>query len=82
MIKTHNPFVINDINLVQQSAIDVVTINNYGNSLIFGHPQGPAAGRLIAEILEGLAMLGNGNERQVGCSAVDMTAVTVFKVNC
>ena len=27
-------------------------MNNYGCSLIYGHPQAPTAGRIIAEMLE------------------------------
>ena len=40
--------------------IDVMSMNNHGSSLIYGHPQGPTAGRLIAELLEELFLLGGG----------------------
>jgi len=40
-IKTHNPFAANDIYMARQMVIDVNGFNNYGSSLIFGHPQGP-----------------------------------------
>ena len=46
-IKTHNPFAANDIYMAQEMDIDVNGFNNYGSSLIFGHPQAPTAGRLI-----------------------------------
>ena len=55
-IKTHNPFIVNDINMAKEMGIDVMTFNNYGSSLIYGHPQGPTAGRIIAELLEELVM--------------------------
>jgi acetyl-CoA acetyltransferase family protein len=80
-IKTHNPFAINDINLAKQFGIDVMGINNYGSSLIFGHPQGPTAGRLIAELIEELAIIGGGYGLWTGCSAGDMAAAMVFKVD-
>ena len=79
-IKTHNPFAINDINFAKQLGIDVMGMNNYGSSLIFGHPQGPTAGRLIAELIEELAMLGGGYGLWTGCSAGDMAAAMVLKV--
>ena len=78
--KTHNPFAINDINFAKQVGIDVMSINNYGSSLIFGHPQGPTAGRLIAELIEELTLLGGGYGLWTGCSAGDMAAAMVFKV--
>lgn len=79
-IKTHNPFTINDINLAKQIGIDVMKMNNYGSSLIFGHPQGPTAGRLIAELLEEMVMLGGGYGLWAGCAAGDTAAAMVFKV--
>jgi acetyl-CoA acetyltransferase family protein len=79
-IKTHNPFAINDINLAKKMNIDVMKINNYGSSLIFGHPQGPTAGRLIAELLEEVVMLGGGYGLWTGCAAGDTAAAMVFKV--
>ena len=45
-IKTHNPFAGNDVYLADQMNIDVNGFNNYGCSLIYGHPQAPTAGRL------------------------------------
>jgi len=80
-IKTHNPFAVNDINLAKQLNIDVMAINNYGSSLIFGHPQGPTAGRLIAELIEELVILGGGYGLWAGCSAGDMAAAMVLKVD-
>jgi len=79
-IKTHNPFAINDINLAKQMGIDVMKINNYGSSLVFGHPQGPTAGRLIAELIEEMVLLGGGYGLWTGCGAGDTGAAMVFKV--
>lgn len=79
-IKTHNPFAINDINLAKVMGIDVMKFNNYGSSLIFGHPQGPTAGRLIAELIEELVILGGGYGLWTGCAAGDTGAAMVVKV--
>ena len=79
-IKTHNPFIVNDINMAKKMGIDVMKMNNYGCSLIYGHPQGPTAGRIIAELLEELAILGGGYGLWAGCAAGDTAAAMVFKV--
>jgi acetyl-CoA acetyltransferase len=79
-IKTHNPFVVNDINMAKKMGIDVMKMNNYGSSLIYGHPQGPTAGRLIAEMIEEIVMLGGGYGLWAGCAAGDTAAAMVFKV--
>jgi acetyl-CoA acetyltransferase len=79
-IKTHNPFVVNDINMAKKMGIDVMKMNNYGSSLIYGHPQGPTAGRLIAEMIEEIVMLGGGYGLWAGCAAGDTAAAMVIKV--
>jgi acetyl-CoA acetyltransferase len=79
-IKTHNPFTINDINFAKKMGIDVMKMNNYGSSLIFGHPQGPTAGRLIAELIEEMALLGGGYGLWTGCAAGDTAAAMIFKI--
>ena len=80
-IKTHNPFAINDINMAAKMGIDVNWINNYGSSLIYGHPQGPTAGRNIIELLEEIVILGGGYGLWAGCAAGDTGAAMVFKVS-
>ncbi len=40
-IKTHNPFAANDLYMAKELGIDVNGFNNYGCSLVFGHPQAP-----------------------------------------
>ena len=39
VIKTHNPFAANDLFLAKEFGIDVNSFNNYGSSLVFGHPR-------------------------------------------
>ncbi len=80
VIKTHNPFAANDIYLAREMNIDVNGINNYGSSLVFGHPQAPTAGRLIIEGVEELASLGGGYMLFTGCAAGDTGAALVLKI--
>ncbi len=80
-LKTHNPFVGNDLYLARELGIDVMSFNNYGCSLIFGHPQGPTAGRLIIELIEELVILGGGYGLFTGCAAGDTGASLVIKVS-
>jgi len=79
-IKTHNPFSVNDLYMSKQMGVDVMGMNNYGSSLIYGHPQSPTAGRLIAELLEELVLLGGGYGLWAGCAAGDTGASLVVKV--
>ena len=85
VIKTHNPFVVNDLNLAKQFGIDAagtddLSFNNYGSSLIYGHPQGPTAGRNIIEGIEETAMKGGGYFMWAGCAAGDTGAALILKV--
>ena len=79
-VKTHNPFVVNDINMAKKMGLDVMNMNNYGSSVIYGHPQAPTAGRLIAELLEEMVLLGGGYGLWAGCAAGDTAAAMIFKV--
>jgi acetyl-CoA acetyltransferase len=79
-IKTHNPFAANDLNLAKKMGIDVMKFNNYGSSLIYGHPQGPTAGRGIIEMIEETVILGGGYCLFTGCAAGDTAAAVVLKV--
>ncbi len=79
-IKTHNPFAANDLFLAKKLGIDVMGMNNYGSSLIYGHPQGPTGGRLIIEGIEELEMKGGGHLLFAGCAAGDTAAAMVLKV--
>lgn len=79
-IKTHNPFAVNDIVLAEKLNIDENNINNYGCSMIYGHPQGPTAGRLIIEGIEEVVMAGGGYMLFGGCAAGDTAAAIVMKI--
>jgi len=79
-VKTHNPFSVNDINLARKMKIDVNKFNNYGSSLIYGHPQGPTAGRGVIEVVEEVVLLGGGYCLFTGCAAGDTAAALILKV--
>ena len=79
-VKTHNPFAVNDINMAGKMGLDIMKMNNYGSSLVYGHPQGPTSGRLIVELIEELAILGGGYGLWAGCAAGDTGAAMIVKV--
>jgi acetyl-CoA acyltransferase len=80
-VKTHNPFACNDLVMAKVMGLDVNTINNYGCSLIYGHPQAPTAGRQIIEGIEELVIKGGGYLLFSGCAAGDTGASIVLKVS-
>jgi len=80
-VKTHNPFSVNDIVMTKEMGIDDRIFNNYGSSLIYGHPQGPTTMRLAIELIEELVLKGGGYGLVAGCAAGDSGAALVIKVN-
>jgi len=79
-IKTHNPFAVNDVYMANEMGLDVNSFNNYGSPLIYGHPQGPTAGRCIIELIEEVVLKGGGYGLFTGCAAGDTGAALVIKV--
>jgi acetyl-CoA acetyltransferase family protein len=79
-IKSHNPFAVNDIVFARETGIDVMKMNNYGCSLVWGHPQGPTGMRAMIELIEELAMRGGGKGLFKGCAAGDTGMAVVLSV--
>jgi acetyl-CoA acetyltransferase len=79
-VKTHNPFAVNDIAFAKKTGYNVMKMNNYGSSLIYGHPQGPTVGRAVIEMIEELVLIGGGYGLFTGCSAGDTAASLLLKV--
>lgn len=79
-VKTHNPFVVNDVVFARETGYDVMKMNNYGCSLIFGHPNGPTGMRLVIELIEELAERGGGKGLFTGCAAGDSAMAVVVQV--
>lgn len=80
-VKTHNPFAVNDIVFARQTGFPLEKMNNYGCSLIWGHPQGPTGARSIIEMIEELVMAGGGYGLFTGCAAGDTGMAVVIKVS-
>lgn len=79
-VKSHNPFAVNDIVFSREFGFDVKKINNYGCSLVWGHPQGPTGLRAIMEMIEELVMRGGGRGLFHGCAAGDSAMAAVLEV--
>lgn len=79
-IKTHNPFAVNDLFFARQTGADLKSMNNYGCSLVWGHPQAPMGTRAIIELIEELALRGGGFGLFTGCAAGDTAMSVVLEV--
>ncbi|MGE0565544.1 MAG: thiolase family protein [Pseudolabrys sp.] len=79
-IKSHNPFAVNDIVFARETGADIKAMNNYGCSLVWGHPQAPTGLRAIIELIEELATRGGGRGLFQGCAAGDTAMAVVIEV--
>ena len=79
-IKTHNPFIVNDIVMARELGLKQDQFNQYGCSLVWGHPQGPTGMRSVIELIELLVMRGGGNGLFTGCAAGDSGMAVVVNV--
>lgn len=79
-VKTHNPFSVNDIIMGRLMKIPEKIFNNYGSSIVFGHPQGPTGARCTVELIEELVKIGGGYGLFAGCAAGDTAAALVLHV--
>jgi acetyl-CoA acetyltransferase len=80
VIKTHNPFAVNDVFFAREMGIAPESFNDYGSSLVYGHPQAPTGARLIMEGIEQARIRGGGYVLFAGCAAGDTAAAAVLKV--
>lgn len=79
-IKTHNPFAVNDIALARETGFAWEKMNNFGSSIVWGHPQAPTGLRAVVELVEELVLLGGGVGLFTGCAAGDTGYATVLRV--
>ncbi|MSQ55167.1 MAG: thiolase family protein [Betaproteobacteria bacterium] len=79
-IKTHNPFALNDVLFSRTTGVDIKRMNNYGCSLVWGHPQAPMGTRAIIELIEELVQRGGGLGLFSGCAAGDTAMAVVLEV--
>ena len=79
-VKTHNPFAVNDIVFSRETGRDVTQMNNYGCSLVWGHPHAATGLRSVIELIEELAQRGGGTGLFTGCAAGDTAMAVVVQV--
>jgi acetyl-CoA acetyltransferase family protein len=79
-VKSHNPFAVNDIIFARETGFDIAKMNNFGCSLIWGHPQAPTGLRAMIELIEELALRGGGRGLFQGCAAGDSAMAVVIEV--
>ncbi|MSQ71637.1 MAG: thiolase family protein [Betaproteobacteria bacterium] len=79
-VKSHNPFAVNDIVFSRETGFDWNKMNNYGCSLVWGHPQGPTGMRAVIEMIEELAIRGGGKGLFHGCAAGDSAMAVILEV--
>jgi acetyl-CoA acetyltransferase len=65
----------------RESGVALDDMNNYGSSLIWGHPQAPTGMRLIIELIEELVLRGGGRGLFTGCAAGDTGMALVLSVD-
>ena len=80
-VKSHNPFAVNDVVFARETGYDVMKMNNYGSSLVWGHPNGPTGMRAVIELIEELAIRGGGIGLFEGCAAGDLGMAVVIQVD-
>jgi acetyl-CoA acetyltransferase len=80
-IKLHNPFSVNDIVFAEETGTQVADLNNYGSSLVWGHPQAPMGTRSVIELIEELVIRGGGYGLFGGCAAGDTAMAVVILVD-
>lgn len=80
VFKSHNPFAVNDIAFARAFDLDWRGMNNYGSSLIWGHPQGPTGLRGMIEMIEELEIRGGGIGLFQGCAAGDSAMAVLIRV--
>jgi acetyl-CoA acetyltransferase len=78
--KSHNPFAVNDLVFSREFSVPVEKMNNYGCSLIYGHPQGATGMRIFIELIEELVMRGGGIGLFQGCAAGDTGMAVLAEV--
>jgi acetyl-CoA acetyltransferase len=81
VVKSHNPFAVNDVIFAKILECDWRGMNRNGCSLVWGHPQGPTLTRTLIEALEEAVLLGGGYVLILGCAAGDVGISALFRVS-
>ncbi len=80
VIKTHNPFAVNDVYFCRETDTVPEKMNRFGSPLISGHPQDPTGTRAIVEVIDELFLAGGGYGLFSGCAVGDTAMAVVLKV--
>lgn len=80
VLKTHNPFAVNDAVFAKELGHDWRNMNKTGCSLVWGHPQGPTLLRLLIEGVEEAVDRGGGYVLLFGCAAGDVGIAAALEV--
>lgn len=80
-VKTHNPFVLNDIAFSREMGFPIEKMNQFGCSLVWGHPQGPTGLRALIELIEQMVLQGGGIGLFTGCAAGDTAMTLIIEVD-
>ena len=80
VVKSHNPFAVNDVVFSRATGFPLENMNNFGCSLIWGHPQAPTGMRAMIELIEELVAAGGGMGLFQGCAAGDSAMAVLVKV--
>lgn len=80
-VTTHNPFAINDVYFARETGFPLERMNQFGSSLVYGHPNAPTGARLIVELIENLRRRGGGVGLFTGCAAGDTGAAVVVRLD-
>ncbi len=80
VIKTHNPFAVNDLYFARETGRAPESVNRFGSPLVYGHPQAPTGIRCLIELCEELVMRGGGRGLFAGCAAGDTAAAVCVEV--
>ena len=70
-----------NVHCVMGLPIDAMSMNNFGCSLVWGHPQGPTGVRGVIELIEELVLRGGGVGLFGGCAAGDSGMSVVLRVS-
>lgn len=80
-VKTHNPFIVNDIVFSREMNFPLEKMNQFGCSLVWGHPQGPTGLRGLIELIEQMVLQGGGIGLFTGCAAGDTAMTLIIQVD-
>lgn len=80
-VKSHNPFAVNDVVFSKSTGFPLERMNNFGCSLVWGHPHAATGMRAIIELIEELKIVGGGIGLFQGCAAGDSSMAVVIQVD-